>query len=143
MYRFFLTIHARPADIKIGGEFNVGGRRMRSLEVPQAKLAATPMNCTFEAACDRLSVLEQMFCEPDGSFVWTSAPGESAWQVDGNLYDLRGRLLFVEANGSCPAERFDQLLTALGWPETPLVFQLTREAVLLDEAEFRRVAADS
>jgi hypothetical protein len=29
----------------------------------------------------------------------------------------------------------------LGWPQTPLVFQLVREAVFLDEAEFRRWAA--
>jgi len=36
---------------------------------------------------------------------------------------------------------FDELLHSLGWPETPLVFQLVREAVLLDETEFRLVAA--
>jgi len=33
------------------------------------------------------------------------------------------------------------LLTALGWPATAVMFQLTREAVFLDEAEFRRFAA--
>ena len=99
------------------------------------------MDCTFEIACERLAALERMFCEPDGSFVWTSAQGEPAWQVDGNLYDHQGLLQFVDLSGTCPAEHFDRLLAALGWPETPLVFQLTREGVLLDEAEFRRQAS--
>ena len=42
--------------------------------------------------------------------------------------------------GTCPPQRFDELLAALGWPQTQLVFQLTRQAVFLDEAEFRRFA---
>jgi hypothetical protein len=32
------------------------------------------------------------------------------------------------------------LLSAIGWPGTPVVIQLLREAVFLDEAEFRRHA---
>ena len=82
-----------------------------------------------------------MYCEPDGSFVWTSPQRARAWQVDGNLYDRDGRLLFVDLKGTCPSDQFDRLLTALGWPQTKVMFQLTREALLLDEAEFRRVAA--
>jgi hypothetical protein len=84
-----------------------------------------------------------MFFEPDGSFVWTSPSNEPAWQVDGNLFDRNGRVLFVDLKGSCPGDQFDRLLSALGWPATPLVFQLVREAVFLDEAEFRRYAASS
>ncbi len=141
MYRFIVTIHARPAEAAEAGEIEVAGRRVRTMQVPQATLAATRMGCTFEAACEQLSALERMFCEPDGSFVWTSARGQPAWQIDGNLYDHQGRLQFVDLSGTCPAEHFDRLLAAFGWPETPLVFQLTREGVLLDEAEFRRFAA--
>jgi hypothetical protein len=84
-----------------------------------------------------------MFCEPDGSFVWVSSQGEPAWQVDGNLYDRNERLLFVDLKGTCPPREFDRLLGALGWPSTALMFQLTREAVFLDEAEFRRHALES
>ncbi len=81
-----------------------------------------------------------MYIEPDGSFVWVSSRGEATWQVDGNLYDHLNRLRLVDLKGSCPAERFDQLLAALGWPRTQLVFQLVRAAVFLDELEFRRWA---
>ena len=38
---------------------------------------------------------------------------------------------------------FDLLLAAFGWPQTPLVFQLVRQAVYLDEAAFRQFALNS
>ena len=62
------------------------------------------------------------------------------WQIDGNLFDRAGRLLFVDLKGSCPDDQLDRLLSAFGWPATPVMFQLVREAVFLDNAEFRRVA---
>jgi hypothetical protein len=99
------------------------------------------MGISFEEASARLTKLERMYCEPDGSLVWVSSQGEPAWQVDGNLYDRNERLLFVDLKGTCLAESFDRLLAALGWPQTSLMFQLTREAVFLDEAEFRRWAS--
>ena len=83
-----------------------------------------------------------MFIEPDGSFVWrgTTLAGE-AWQVDGNLIDRGDVLAYVELKGCCPVERLDEILRALGWPESPLAFQLTQRGVTLEEAEFRRLAA--
>ena len=98
------------------------------------------MACSFEEAADRLKQLARMYCEPDGSFVWASPQGQPPWQVDGNLYDRAGSLLFVDLKGTCPAEEFDRLLAALGWPASKLMFQLVREAVFLDETEFRRHA---
>jgi hypothetical protein len=115
---------------------------MHTLEVAPASLRV-PCACSFEDAAAALSSLPRMYCEPDGSFVWVSAALEPAWQVDGNLYDRDGRLLFVDVKGSCPVARFDELLRALGWPATTFVFQLVREAIFLDEAEFRRVASHS
>ncbi len=140
MYRFYITVHARPAAASPGPVIELAGRPTPTLAVPPDTLGRTPMDCTFETACGRLSDLGQMFCEPDGAFVWVSRQGEPAWQVDGNLYDREERLTFVDLKGTCPADQFDRLLGAFGWPATPLVFQLTREAVLLDEPEFRRHA---
>lgn len=140
MLQFNVTIHACPADITQGPEAQLAGGPVRTLAIAPATLAATTFDCTFEEAAEYLEALERMFLEPDGSFVWTSSQKDHAWQVDGNLYDRAGRLSFVDLNGCCPAENFDRLLAALGWPHTPLVFQLTREALVLDEAEFRRFA---
>jgi len=140
MLSFHIAIRARPAEVTEAQDVELDRRVFRSLAVPQAALA-TPFQISFEDAGATLSKLNRMFFEPDGSFVWTSPSGQTAWQVDGNLFDRNGRLLFVDLKGSCPSEQFDLLLSALGWPATPMMFQLVREAVFLDEAEFRRYAA--
>lgn len=140
MYAFAITVHARPAGASQGQEVEYSGCKMRSLRVNPQELAGTTFACSFETAIERLAKLDRMYAEPDGSFVWTSPQGDGAWQVDGNLYDRDGRLLFVDLKGSCPAQQFDRLLSAFGWPKCSVVVQLTREAVLLEEAEFRRYA---
>jgi len=141
MYSFFITVHPQPSLVTSGSNIALGDKTVCQLQVKPEVLNATRMDCSFEVAVERLSKLERMFCEPDGSFVWVSSQGDAAWQVDGNLYDREGRLLFVDLKGTCPPDQFDRLLSALGWPETKLMFQLTREAVFLDEAEFRKYAA--
>ncbi len=139
MYRFHTTVHARPASAVAGPTVPIAGQDVATLNVPQAALAE-PLAINFEEAAERLGQLDRLFIEPDGSFVWASPQAGPPWQIDGNLFDRNGRLLFVDLKGSCPPEQFDRLLSALGWPATPLMFQLVREAVLLDEAEFRRWA---
>jgi hypothetical protein len=105
---------------------------------------AGPLAVSFEGAIAALELLPRLFIEPDGSFVWTgtSADGQP-WQIDGNLIDRGDVLAYVEAKGRCQPEQFELLLAALGWPQTPLIFQLQRRGVLLDEREFRRQAATS
>jgi hypothetical protein len=49
-------------------------------------------------------------------------------------------VLLVDLKGACPADRFDALLAAFGWPEQPLMVQLVRPAVFLDMETFRRHA---
>lgn len=141
MLRFQTTIHARPANAAPGPEVKLTGSSFSALAIAPATLAATLFDLTFEEVSERLEQLARMFLEPDGSFVWTSSQSDRPWQVDGNLYDRAGRLSFVDLNGCCPTEEFDGLLAAFGWPRTKVVFQLTREAIVLAEAEFRRYAA--
>jgi hypothetical protein len=139
MYRFHVTVHTRPASATVGSTVKLGGREITTLSVPHEALAE-PFSITFEDAADRLGQLDRLFIEPDGSFVWASPQAGPPWQVDGNLFDRNGRLLFVDLKGSCPPAEFDRLLSALGWPATPVMLQLVREAVLLDENAFRRWA---
>lgn len=139
MYTFHVTIHAMPEAAKPGVSVELSGGAFATLDVPPAALS-TPFGISFEEAAERLGRLPRSCIEPDGSFFYASAQGQPPWQVEGNLFDRNGRLLFVDLKGDCPPEEFDRLLTALGWPETALAFQLVREAVLLDEAEFRRWA---
>jgi hypothetical protein len=141
MYRFHITIHARGTQVTAGETCSVAGQRVRTLCVPHEALGE-PMAVSFEEARAALERLPRIYVEPDGSLVWVSSSNETdRWQVDGVLYDRAEHLWFVDLSGSCPPESLDAFLRCLGWPETALMFQLTRQALFLDEAEFRRFAA--
>ncbi len=139
MYCFRISIHVRPADTGNGPVIELGGRPVSTLKMRTGPPA--PLCVSFEEASEVLARQPRMFIEPDGAFVWVSPSAASPWQVDGVLYDGRGRLMYVEAKGNCPAPEFDRLLTALGWPATELIFQLVPEAVFLDERAFGQWAA--
>jgi hypothetical protein len=140
MYSFYTTVHARPPEATIGPTVALPRRSFVTLAVPHEALSH-PLGVSFETAMERMGKLERLFCEPDGSFFWGSPHDGPRWQIDGNLFDRAGRLLFVDLKGTCPPTEFDRLLSTFGWPETPLMFQLVREAVFLPEPEFRRWAA--
>jgi hypothetical protein len=100
------------------------------------------LECTFDEALVAFEQLHRMFIEPDGSFVWTGGASDGdRWQVDGNLIDRGDCLAYVELKGRCPELQLNQMLSALGWPDTALGFELTRRGVVVDEQEFRRLAA--
>jgi hypothetical protein len=140
IYAFDVTVHARPAEAAVDGGHRDAWGDWPTLAVPRAALAI-PLVVDFEVALGRLAALERMYVEPDGSFVWTSPREGLSWQVDGNAAERDGRVLLVDLRGACPPAAFDRLLQALGWPEQPVMFQLLRPAVFLDEATFRRHAA--
>jgi hypothetical protein len=140
MYTFQITLHALPAEALPGGSIEIDGQRYPTLDVP-AQAQGTGFSVSFEETSVALAQLPRMFIEPDGSFVWVSPSGEPTWQIDGVLYDRDERLQFIDLKGSCPAAAFDHLLSAVGWPTTAVMLQLTREAVFVDEATFRWLAA--
>ncbi|MCC7085687.1 MAG: hypothetical protein IT427_11855 [Pirellulales bacterium] len=139
MLSFHVTVRARPERIAMGPPIELRNKSIRTLAISPA-LLTTPFRLSFEEVAAQLDQLERMLVEPDGSFVWVSSQAGSHWQVDGNLFDRDGRLLFVDLKGHCPAEQFDRLLATFDWPTTALIFELTREAAMLDEVEFRRFA---
>src|SRR5690348_13705263 len=95
---------------------------------------------TFDDAYAALQRLPRMFIEPDGSFVWTGVVSDGQrWQLDVNLIDRGDVLAYVELKGSCPEDEFYLLLSGLGWPQSPLVFELTQRGVTLEEVAFRRL----
>jgi hypothetical protein len=143
VYHFHAAVHAAPDEPFLKRSVDIAGRRIKVLDLSPERVAGQPFNCTFEEAASRLAVLERMYIEPDGSFVWVSSPGEPAWQIDGNLYDRAGQLQFVNIKGSCMPARFDELLAAFGWPMQLIIFELVSHGVVVDEQEFRRwVASD-
>jgi hypothetical protein len=111
--------------------------------------------CTWEDAATLLEQLPRMIFEPDGSFVVSGGveraeasrvvpdPGlpSALWHVNGHLFDFAGRLHRLELHGRCPPESFDALLRCIGWPNQPLLFEMVREGVTVDEETFRSRAA--
>jgi hypothetical protein len=139
VYRFHIAVHARPAEATDDSAREIDGRSVRPLDVTAADVTE-PLGVTFDEAVRRLEALPRLFLEMDGSFLWTAREGPKVWQTEGVLYDRGDRLHYVEMKGSCPPAEFDALLGAFGWPETPLAFQLIRQAVFLGEEEFRAFA---
>ena len=147
-YRFHVSIHPLPSHPKYDSPRVVREMTVAPLRItPEA--IQVPFAISFEEAAERLERLPRMFLEPDGAFVWVSpSHGPNAeldpsqkWQVDGVLYDREQRLMFVDLKGECSQSAWTQLLTAMGSEQTPLMFQLVREAIFLDEPAFRTVCA--
>jgi len=139
VYEFQISIHSPPQDIEFGAPIELRGRTLQPLTISH-DTTSTRLTVTFEQAEQSLSALSRLFFEPDGSFVWVGATNGERWQVDGELYDGGVTLAYAELRGDCSAEAFDQLLTAFGWPDRKLMFQLVREAVFLNETAFRQYA---
>jgi hypothetical protein len=144
MYRFHVTLHAAPPDVPAGDRRALGDQVVAPLAIASNELDQ-PFAMTFEEASAALVELPRMFCEPDGYFVWTGGGGTrdntaDRWQIDGHLFDRSERLLYVLLKGACPAESFDDMLRAFGWPAASLLFQLQDESLVLEEADFRRWA---
>lgn len=145
LYDFFITLHplftpeagAAPASAE---QFTDGRGRWPVLAVPRP-LVGPPLAIGFDEALGRLGGIERLFVEPDGSFVWTSPREGLRWQVDGNLFEREGRVQLCDMKGTCPAEGFDRLLTAFGWPGQRVMMELVQAGVFLDEPTFRRHAA--
>lgn len=140
LYAFEVTLHPRPV-VAAGGPPLVDERgTWPTLTFPRDALGP-PLAIGFDEALMGLAALPRAYAEPDGSFVWTSPADGIRWQVDGNLFERRGRVLLADLKGSCPPAALDRLLAVLGWPGQPLMFELVRAGVFVDEETFRRHAA--
>lgn len=138
-YSFDIVVHARPASARPGPTYALRGVDLPTLPITAAECPG--FDRSFEDVAADLESFERMYFEPDGSFVWVSSEVADRWQLDGMLYDRDGRVRHVELKGSCPSEAFGRFAAVLGEPTSAMVFQLTREALFLDDASFRRYAS--
>lgn len=136
--RFHANIFALPLKSAFGALVTLRGVELATL---RAKTFDAFLPVTFEEAYAALAMLPRVDIEPDGFFVISGDESGQRWQLDGHLFDFGDRLYRVELHGDCPPESLDAILACIGWPETPLVFELTMEGVSLGEAAFRRFAA--
>jgi len=136
--QFEIAIHARPTSAVEGVERPIHDRPARILAVEPAEMNL-PFPCSFEELFERLERIPRFFAEPDGSFVWTGMDDGTNWQLEGNLYDLHGRVIWVSVKGFCPESRWRQFIALLGeGSDAGFAIQLLHEAVYLSQSEFLR-----
>lgn len=138
LYQFHANIFARPRQAVVGDPIALRGQALPTIR-PASFTAFYEI--TFEQARDALAQLPRLDIEPDGFFVVTGDHDGHRWQLDGHLYDFNDRLHRVELHGQCPSDALDALLRCLGWPATPLIFELVMEGLALDEPAFRTWAS--
>jgi hypothetical protein len=120
LYAFDATLHGLPVEPAAGPAHDDAWGTWPTLSVEHARIVV-PLRVGFDDAFARLALLERMFVEPDGSFVWTSPREGLSWQVDGNAFEKDGRVLMVDLKGSCQGE-----LSARGVRQAPRGFRLAR-----------------
>lgn len=143
MLSLHANVFAPPPDVVDGPEVTLRGLVLRTLTDPAGgppRFVAS-LGVSFETMQQRLAALPRTDCEPDGFFLVTGHAGDVFWRLNGHMHELRGSMYRVELNGECPEATLDQVLGALGWPDTELAFELVREGVTLDERAFRSWAA--
>jgi hypothetical protein len=133
-YRFHVNVYAMPEHALPAEPLELRGVAIERRHV-QAFDAFLPV--TFEQAAAELGKLPRIDAEPDGFFVIAGEQDQRRWQVDGHLFDFNDQLHRMELHGECPPADFDALLQCVGWPETPLAFELVREGVAVEEPAFR------
>jgi len=143
-YSFDIVVHAKPMSAAAGPTYTLRGVDLPTLAITAAECPGFARS--FEEVAADLERFERMYFEPDGSFVWVASDGGEAGsagrrQLDGMLYDRDGRVRHLELKGSCTGEEFDRIMGELGLPASAIAFQLTREALFLDDATFRRYAS--
>ncbi len=139
LYQFHVNLFARDDDLHLSHAVDLRGLSLAALRRRDGEppVFTDYLPLTFEQAIAALAQLPRMDAEPDGFFVVAGDHEGQRWQVDGHLFDFDGRLHRVELHGACPSETFDALLGCIGWPQTPLAFELVREGIALDERGFR------
>jgi hypothetical protein len=68
---------------------------------------------SFEALAEQLGERPGMYFEMDGSFVWVDHESVPPGQMDGMVYDLNGKLEYVELKGAFNAQQWGVLCSAV------------------------------
>lgn len=139
MYRFHANVLRKPTLFTRGPSLTLRGVKLTPLESPTGGPPQFDRTfaVTWENVQATLLTMPRMDCEPDGYFVVAGEEAGERWQIDGHLFEYQDQLHRMELHGSCPAQIFDSLLRALGWPTESVVLQLVQEGVTLREPEFR------
>jgi hypothetical protein len=143
MLRIHANVYTAPSALIAGDPVRLRGLQLATLKGEQGGPPAfdRPIVVDFETIQARLGELDLADCEPDGFFLVSGHAGPTFWRLNGHMHEHEGRMHRVELHGECPEPALDAVLRVMGWPESPLVFELVQEGVTLDEPDFHRWAS--
>jgi hypothetical protein len=90
------------------------------------------MTVAWETAYENLARLPRMYTEPDGSFLWTGETAETAWQLEGTLFDDGQVIRRIELVGNCPTSQWLQFFGALDCNQDSISVESLAHAQVFD-----------
>jgi len=75
--------------------------------------AGGPLGGRFDDVVERLTAIERVHYEPDGSLLWSG----KNWQIGGLIYDRAEIVQYVELQGALPVDCWQRLISALAGPD--------------------------
>ena len=112
-----------------GPETKINGKHGGMMQLRPSQ--CTAWSSSFESVAERISEIERMYFEPDGSFLWAGEVEKRHWRLEGFLYDDGHRLQRCELRGRCPRENWQLLLDCLSGQHDRLVAFDNRRNVYL------------
>lgn len=75
--------------------------------------AGGPLGGFFDEVVQRLTAIERLHYEPDGSLLWSG----KSWQIGGLIYDRAETVQYVELQGTLPVDCWQRLIRAIAGPD--------------------------
>ncbi len=135
--RLDLHLYAAPVETRSLARVSVNGHQLNTLEVDHIDQSLHQQS--FDWLSARLSSLDRLHFEPDGSFVFSGEYLSRRWQLDGMVYDRNNRLQRIEISGTCPLAAWNQLLQLIGGRSQHMVAFLRTEKCLVDVTELNKL----
>jgi hypothetical protein len=99
-----------------------------------------PLASRFEDVSDRLSQIDRLHMELDGSFVWVGPN----WQLDGMIYDHADRIRYIDLKGHCDLQQWQAMIRWIAEPmggghADPLTVWVVHGQILHDLQSFEAI----
>lgn len=99
-----------------------------------------PLASRFEDVSDRLSQVDRLHMELDGSFVWVGPN----WQLDGMIYDHADCIRYIDLKGHCGRQQWQALIRWIADPTgcataDTLTVWVVHDQVLHDLQDFETI----
>ena len=87
-------------------------KKLTRLHIHLLGPAGGPLGASYDQLVQRLTAIERLHYEPDGSLLWSG----QQWQIGGMIYDRAEIVQYVELQGTLPVDQWQHLIRAILGP---------------------------